>query len=509
MAVLAVAAAAAPCAAQRRDLGLTESTERRVALVVGNNDYAYAPSLRNAVNDAQDLSRTLEDLGFEVDTLLNADLRTFDQAVDRFIATLAPGDVALFHYSGHGMEVDGENYLIPTDFQLKDPASVRYDAYSASKLHDRMAGAASRLNIMMLDACRNNGFQSSRASSGGLAMMNAAEGSFIAFATGPGQTADDGVASDNGLFTEHLLEAIQEPGVPLDEVFNRVRERVYEASGNRQLPWTSSSVIGDFYFRWKLPEVAPPAPAPPVKTLGEPSVQMELAYWDSIKDGSNPALFEAYLAKYPEGHFSDLARIRLEELKPPPQPEPAPAEPEPTQATAPSPAPPSAAETAPTPAQAQSVSVERLPVVVGQAGIQTRIATTVPELQALANSRPDRGYSVFQAQESERYQAIGRHGAQLMVSKIDAKKGRYTLTLREGAGSAARPGPGPSRTAPSLRPETKSNELADTVGRTFELKNARPGEPVQFHAQGDACDEIVILEVHEDRIIGYLVEAVR
>ena len=233
---VAVFVTASALSGQQRDLNVTESTERRVALVVGNNEYLHAPALRNAVNDAEDLSTALTDLGFEVDMLLNADLRTFDQAVDRFIAKLAPGDVALFHYSGHGMEVDGENYLIPTDFKLKDPASVRYDAYSASKLHDRMAGASSRLNIMMLDACRNNGFQSSRASSGGLAMMNAAEGSFIAFATGPGQTADDGVSSDNGLFTEHLLEAIRKPGLALDEVFNEVRQQVYEESGTDSCP---------------------------------------------------------------------------------------------------------------------------------------------------------------------------------------------------------------------------------------------------------------------------------
>ena len=166
--------------AQPRDLAYRADNERRVALVVGNNEYAFAPSLGNAVNDAVDLTAALEALGFEVEQVIDADLRTLDQAIDRFVGKLNPGDVALFHFSGHGMEFDGENYLIPVDFKLKDEASVRYDAYSASKVHDRMAGAASRLNIVMLDACRNNGFRSSRSSGGGLAMMNAAEGSFIA-----------------------------------------------------------------------------------------------------------------------------------------------------------------------------------------------------------------------------------------------------------------------------------------------------------------------------------------
>ena len=122
-------------------------------------------------------------------------------SVDNFVKTLTPGSVALFHFSGHGMQVDQENYLIPVDFELKDEASVKYDAYSASKLHDRMASTGSRLNIVILDACRNNGFSTSRAGSSGLAAMHAARGSFIAFATAPGSTASDNPGGRNGLFT--------------------------------------------------------------------------------------------------------------------------------------------------------------------------------------------------------------------------------------------------------------------------------------------------------------------
>ena len=227
--------------AQPRDLGVASDSERRVALVIGNNDYLFAPDLRNAANDAEDLAVALHEVGFEVEKVLDADLRGLDAAVDRFISKLSPGDVALFHYSGHGMQVDGENYLIPVDFKLKDPASVRYDAYSASKLHDRMAGASSRLNIMMLDACRNNGFRTSRATSGGLAMMNAAEGSFIAFATGPASTADDNRDGRNGLFTAHLLETLHQPGLTLDEIFNRVRAGL---RGFRQAPTALDQLFG-------------------------------------------------------------------------------------------------------------------------------------------------------------------------------------------------------------------------------------------------------------------------
>jgi len=169
-------------------------------------------------------------------------------AFDRYISRLSPGCVAFFHYSGHGLQVDQENYLIPTDYRITDEASVRYDASSASKLHDRVAGTGVALNVIVLDACRNNGFRTARSAGAGLAAMNAARGSFIAFSTAPGQIASDNPRGRNGLFTSYFLEALKLPGLKLDDVFNRVREQVYQASDQKQLAWTSSSVIGDFRF---------------------------------------------------------------------------------------------------------------------------------------------------------------------------------------------------------------------------------------------------------------------
>ena len=169
-------------------------------------------------------------------------------AGESFVGKLSPQSEALFHYSGHGLQIEQENYLVPVDFQLKDAASVKYDAVSASKLHDRMAATGSKLNIVILDACRTNGFSSSRSSGSGLAAMNAARGSFIAFSTAPGRIAADNPEGRNGLFTGYLLEALRVPGLPLDEVFNRVRENTYSASNGIQVPWSSSSVIGRFYF---------------------------------------------------------------------------------------------------------------------------------------------------------------------------------------------------------------------------------------------------------------------
>lgn len=220
----------------------------RAALIVGNGAYRHVPPLKNPANDARDLAAKLRENGFEVEEVIDANLKAFEQAIERFLARLGPDAEALFHFSGHGMQIEEENYLIPVDFEMKDPASVKYDAISAGKLHDRMAGSGARLNIVILDACRNNGFAASRSSGAGLAAMNAARGSFIAFSTAPGRTASDDPMGRNGLFTGYLLEALSRPGLSLDEVFNYVRERTYEASEGKQLPWTSSSVIGPFFF---------------------------------------------------------------------------------------------------------------------------------------------------------------------------------------------------------------------------------------------------------------------
>ena len=288
-----------------------------MALLIGNNQYLHAPPLRNAANDAHALEEALSDLGFTVSKIIDADLRQMERAIDQFVGSLRPGDVAFVHFSGHGIQIDGENYIVPVDFRVTDEASVKYDAYSASKLHDRLAGSPSRLNIVVLDACRNNGFRATRSGGGGLAAMNAAEGSFIAFSTAPGKTADDNPDGDNGLFTSYLLEALRQPGLDLDDTFNRVREQVYAASSKRQLPWTSSSVIGEFVFRENRPAPAPePSPAAP-----DVHLTVELAYWDSIKNSANPAAFDAYLAEYPGGKFAALARVRLNELRPSPSPE--------------------------------------------------------------------------------------------------------------------------------------------------------------------------------------------
>jgi TPR repeat protein len=230
---------------------------RRVALVIGNAAYQGQPALKNPENDARDIGRVLEDkLKFQAEVVVNTDLRSLGESVDRFIGKLQPGDIGLFYFSGHGMQVGGENYLVPVNFNARYEADVKYEAYAASRVRDLMKERGARLSILILDACRDDPYRSLRSTAGGLAGMSG-EGAFIAFAADEGKTANDNPAERNGLFTKHLLEVVQKPGLELSEVFNQVRSRVYQESKGTQTPFSYSGVIGDFYFSPVSADVKP------------------------------------------------------------------------------------------------------------------------------------------------------------------------------------------------------------------------------------------------------------
>ena len=234
--------------AQERAIRPVE-TNIRQALVIGNANYAHAGVLRNPANDARAIGGTLERLGFRVTTLTEANKRQMDQAIRKFGRQLRGSNgVGLFYYAGHGMQIDGENYLLPTDINPSNETDVSYDAVPVGKLLGQMKDAGNGMNVVILDACRNNPFaRAFRSSSRGLAQVVAPTGSFISYATGPGNVAADG-EGDNGLFTEKLLEHMMTPGLKLEEVFKRVRSDVQQDSNNKQVPWDSSSVTGDFFF---------------------------------------------------------------------------------------------------------------------------------------------------------------------------------------------------------------------------------------------------------------------
>jgi len=254
--------ALALAAASAQDRRVTPSdTPRRLALVIGNNDYRNQQQLRNSVNDANAIGSTLRDLGFTVDIRLNLTMVQLEEAAEAFIASVRPGDVALFYYSGHGMQVGEQNYLIPVDFDARTAADAKYKAYAAGRMQDNLEAAGASLQILILDACRDNPFRSLRGAGGGLAAMQAGKGTYVAFATAPGRTADDNVSGGNGLFTAALLEAIRTPGLTLDQVFNRVRAGVSSARPE-QVPWSASSVVGDFHFTGGPSRIEAPARAP-------------------------------------------------------------------------------------------------------------------------------------------------------------------------------------------------------------------------------------------------------
>jgi Caspase domain len=216
---------------------------RRIALVVGNDDYRPLPKLTNAVNDALSMGRALRELGFEVVEIRNATREQMDVGTNDFIGRLRKGDVALFYYSGHATQINGENYIAPVDLEVVNEIQARNRSIGASEILSEMEAVGTDLQIVILDACRNNPFANRGRSIGGrgLAPMNAGKGTFIAYATAPGQTADDNAGGGNGLFTKHLLEVLKEPGQALDVVFNRTNGLVQEASRGAQVPWTASS----------------------------------------------------------------------------------------------------------------------------------------------------------------------------------------------------------------------------------------------------------------------------
>jgi TonB family protein len=235
--------------------------QRKVALVIGNQEYASG-RLRNTVADAQSVAAALRELKFDdVMLKLNLGQQDFDRAMDAFTEKLQSGDLALLYYSGHGIQVNRENYLLPVDYKAVSEADVKYRAYSASQARDRLENSGARVRVMILDACRDNPFRSARSTATGLSqMMPQAAGTVIAFATADGQTADDNPAERNGLFTKYLLQSLQTPGLGLDEVFKRTREDVFNASSGKQLPFTYDSLIGQLVL---VPQGAPaPAPAP-------------------------------------------------------------------------------------------------------------------------------------------------------------------------------------------------------------------------------------------------------
>lgn len=298
----------------QRNLGVGAG-EQRTALVIGNGAYTDAP-LRNPTNDATDVAAVLKGLGFNVLLRTNANRRQTIEAVREFGNQLRRGGAGFFYYAGHGVQSRGRNFLIPVGAHIASEADIEFEAVDANSVLAQMDDAGNRVNIVVLDACRDNPFaRSFRSAARGLAQMDSAKGSFIAYATSPGSVAADG-SGRNGTYTKHLLDSLKQPDSKLEEVFKRVRLGVAKETGSRQIPWDSSSVLGDFYFNAaELAVGQAPAgsqPAAAAERSGGSAFAVELEFWQAARESNDPAQLRAYLSRFPTGEFVPLARLRLE-----------------------------------------------------------------------------------------------------------------------------------------------------------------------------------------------------
>lgn len=285
------------------------ASERRIALIIGNAAYPGAP-LRNPVNDARDMAAALKGAGFQVTLRENIGLRAMAEAVRAFGDSMRADGVAVFYFAGHGVQVKDRNYLLPVDADIQREDEIPYATLDVNQVLDKMDRARSRVNVVILDACRNNPFvRSFRGLGQGLAQMEAPIGTLIAYATAPGKVALDGDGR-NGIYTRHLLANINRAGLPAELMFKRVREGVTAETKGVQTPWESSSLRGDFAFVPQQQTAATPA-TPATRTE---AFEAELAFWDAIKTSRAKADYDAYLQQYPKGHFAPLARARIAQL---------------------------------------------------------------------------------------------------------------------------------------------------------------------------------------------------
>ena len=296
--------------------GLMQANER-VALVVGNAAYEHAPPLANPRNDAEDMAALLRRLGFQVTAGLDLTDAAMEDRVRAFSRQARAAKVALFFYAGHGMQVDGVNYLVPVDAQLADEADLPFETVALDLVLKRMGGGT---NLVFLDACRDNPFARGWTGAGrstavgrGLTRVGEAGGSgmFIAFATDPDRIAADGEGR-NSPFTAALKRHIETPGLEINGLLTEVRRTVLASTGNVQRPWSNSSLSDRFYFvpGGPSPAAKPAAPAL-VGDAPDPATEM----WLQIRETANVQLLERYLANYPNSGYRMAAEARLDALR--------------------------------------------------------------------------------------------------------------------------------------------------------------------------------------------------
>jgi len=296
--------------------------EPRIALVVGNANYGKEiGTLPNPVNDAGLMAQSLQQTGFKVIKVTDADQKKLKRAIIDFgdqLTAAGPEATGLFFYAGHGVQVKGMNYLVPIGADIGKESDVGIEAVSADEILQQMEYAGARVNIVILDACRNNPLQRGfRSISRGLAPMDSVRGTFIAYSTSPGAVAADG-SGKNSPYTAALAKSIIQPGVGIEEAFRDVRGQVMAATEDKQVPWDSSSLTAPFFFKpAQFTTASQAAPAPAAKAVANPSpasLEVEKTVWDGIKDSKDASDYQAYLEQFPNGVFAPMAKNRLASL---------------------------------------------------------------------------------------------------------------------------------------------------------------------------------------------------
>jgi hypothetical protein len=304
--------------------------DKRVALVIGNAAYQNTTPLLNPSNDATDVANALRRLGFEVVDGRDLDKRAMERLVRDFAVKLTGADVALFFYAGHGLQIEGRNYLVPTDAKLASEGDVDFESLSVDLVIKQMERDA-KTSLVLLDACRDNPLARSlsrkmgtrsTAVGQGLAEVKGGIGTLIGFSTQPGAFALDG-SGRNSPYTTALLKYVETPGKDFSGVLVEVRNDVLRTTGGRQVPWEHTSLTGQVYLKGQPAETSdepvkiaglPPSPKPAAAPDGYDK-DLEILFWNSVRDSKSPAVLETYLQRYPNGTFATLARILIANLK--------------------------------------------------------------------------------------------------------------------------------------------------------------------------------------------------
>jgi uncharacterized caspase-like protein len=300
--------------------------DRRVALVIGNGAYKNAPTLENPPRDAQAVAGAFRQLGFEVIDGYDLDIGQMRAKISEFSAALPGAKSAIIYYAGHGVSVDEENYMIPTDIALRSPTDLDLGAISVSLVLKQMK-REDRVNVVILDACRENPFATALAKNRTRAIVgerglsriegDLARGTLIAFASDPKSVAFDGPTGHHSPFTEAFLAHVADPAVPIDTVMSRVRTEVWEKTAHGQMPWVNTSLIGEYSFNPQAEAAAPQAGAKaeqPVVVAKADTGNREDLLWESAQKSNLGADYQAYLDVFPEGLFAPMARNRIAAL---------------------------------------------------------------------------------------------------------------------------------------------------------------------------------------------------